>query len=99
MKYIEHLRAKPLHHRKRIAVGVSAGITVIIALFWYSSFSYFNTDSLQNVQVATINSENSPFQVFKQGVANVYEGITGSKVHFDRDQQASSTATLEYVPN
>ncbi len=97
-RYIAHLRSKPDSHRKRFAFGVSASITAIIALFWVTSFSYFNSPS-SNTEVARAKSINSPLNVIRRNMAGAYEAITGSKIEFVKEQNAATTtATLEYVP-
>lgn len=96
-KYIAHLRTKQDHHKKRFALGVSAGITAIMAIFWATSFSYFNGGST-NVEIARKNSENSPLNVIRRNVASVYESVTGSKVEFVKEQNPADAPKLEYVP-
>ena len=96
-KYIAHLRTKPDSHRKRVAAVWSAAITAVIALFWITSFSYFNNTS--NTDVARANSANSPLNVIRRNMAGAYEAVTGSKIQFVKGQDAATTtATLEYVP-
>lgn len=96
--YIAHLRTKPDNHRKRFAFGMSAAITAVIALFWVTSFSYFN-NAASNTEVARANSANSPLNVIRRNMAGAYEAITGSKIQFVKGQDAATTtATLEYVP-
>ena len=94
--YIAHLRTKSDIHRKKVAFGWSAGITAVIALFWVTSFSYFNSP---DVQMARRSTDNSPLTVIRRNIAGAYEAVTGAKVEFvKKDTIASSTATLEYVP-
>lgn len=96
--YIAHLRTRHDKRKKRFAFGVSACITAIIALFWVTSFSYFNGGS-SNVAVARKNSENSPLTVISRNIASAYESITGSKVEFVKEQEPEDAAELEYVPD
>lgn len=97
--YIEHLRSKPDSHRKKVAFGTSTAITALIAVFWVTSFSYFNGDR-SNVEIARRNNDNSPIKVIRRGLAGAYESITGSRVEFVKDQDvATSTPSLEYVPD
>lgn len=95
-KYIEHLKTKPESHKKKVAFGISAGVTLMIGMVWMTSFSYFNGGA-SNVEVATRNSQNSPINVIRKGVANAYQSITGSKVEFVKEEPKTN-ATLEYVP-
>lgn len=95
--YIDHLRSKPDSHRKKVAAGTSAAITAVIALVWVTSFSYVN-DPSANARVAR-NTENSPLTVIRRNIAGAYEAVTGAKVEFVKENNsASTTATLEYVP-
>jgi len=96
-KYIAHLRTKPDSHRKKVAFGASAAITGLIALFWVTSFSYFNGGST-NPQVAVANTKNSPINVIRKSVAGAYEALTGTRVEFVKGQDTTTTPTLEYVP-
>jgi hypothetical protein len=95
--YIEKLREKPVHHRKRIAYGTSAVITALIAFVWVTSYTFLNgTPSTTTQQVAQTDKTNSPFDVIKESVASAYGAITGNKL--SSPSQATTTATLEYVP-
>jgi len=33
-RYVHHLKAKPEHVRKRLAIGAAAGVTALIAVIW-----------------------------------------------------------------
>lgn len=35
--HIEHIRTKPDHIRKQVALGVAAGVTALVALVWFVS--------------------------------------------------------------
>ena len=99
-KFIHQLRQKPESHRKRVAYGTSAVFTLILAGVWATSFSYFNAPTSTQAVVAKANTENSPFNVLKTGVASAYEAITGSKVEFVRgDTSGDASGTLQYVPD
>jgi len=43
MDFIERLRAKPAQTRKQIALGVSASVTALIAVVWFTAFSASGT--------------------------------------------------------
>ncbi len=45
--YIERLRAKPEHVRRRIALGTSVGVTGVIAFFWAVALIFGNTLSIE----------------------------------------------------
>ena len=38
-KYVHHIKAKPEHVRKRVAIGAAAGITALIAIVWIVTLS------------------------------------------------------------
>ncbi len=100
MKLIDQLRAKPLHHRKRIAIGSSAAFTLVLALFWVTSFSYLNTTTPDSPEIARRNNVTSPFKIFKKGAANIYSAFSGASVDFSTDNvvEYNATPTLEYIP-
>ena len=98
-KFIDSLREKPESHKKRVAYGVSAIITLVIAGVWATSFQYFNGGGMTRAEVAKANSDNSPLNVLKRGAASAYEAITGSRVEFVKGQtEGTTTPALEYVP-
>ena len=59
--YLENLRAKPEHIRKRYAFSMSFGITAIIFMFWLSSFSTIRNSST-DVIASTMNKIETPSQ-------------------------------------
>jgi len=98
-KYIAHLRTKPESHKRKVALGTSVVITAFIALFWVTSFSYFNGGST-NPEIARKNTQNSPINVVRKNIASLYESLTGSRVEFVKDQDGDvSEPVLEYVPS
>lgn len=44
--YIEHLRSKPEHIRRRIALGTSFGFTALVAVLWFTSLAASGTFTL-----------------------------------------------------
>ena len=44
--FIERLKAKPEHVRRRIAIGTTAGITGVVALAWFFTLLFSGTFSL-----------------------------------------------------
>jgi len=97
-KLITSLREKPESHKKRVAYGTSAVITLVIAGVWATSFQYFNGAGMTKAEVAKANVDNSPLNVLKRGAASAYEAITGSRVEFVKgESNTSASGTLEYV--
>lgn len=102
--YLDKLRQKPHHERKRIALGTSAAVTSVVFLAWLSTFSIspvlpigFATD-----QQAAVSEGVSPFALFKESfVAAV--GQAANKVEEEGkkrspivagEEQAAATSTL-----
>jgi|CXWL01.1.fsa_nt_gi hypothetical protein len=67
--HIQHLKEKPEHVRRRIAVGTSAGVTVIVALVWMVTLSSSGVLALKNAP--TSESEN-----VAESARSAKEGIT-----------------------
>ena len=57
--YLEKLRSKPDHIRKRYSFFISFVITAIIFVFWISSFGLNSSDNSQNL-AKTIDKAGSP---------------------------------------
>ena len=74
--FVNNLQSRSVQERKTILVGVSVGVTALIALIWIVSFSSgaFNapTDS------AGINQKQgpSPFALVKDSVVELYASAT-----------------------
>lgn len=51
-QYVQNLKAKPEHVRKRIAVGASGAVTAVIALAWFGTLAATGAFSLSNGVVA-----------------------------------------------
>ena len=97
--YIDKLREKPEHHRRRIAWGVSGAISMFIAAVWVTSFGYFNGIGPNVAEIARSNSENSPANVIKRGAANVWGAFSGDEMSTQLEEVATTTPTLEFVPD
>ncbi|MEK7609760.1 MAG: hypothetical protein AAB470_01405 [Patescibacteria group bacterium] len=80
--YIENLKAKPEHVRRRIAFWSSFGITAIIFTFWLASFSITGTTAKSAV-ATVVTRAGSPAQSLIAGVGDflvdVKEMIFGTK--------------------
>ena len=98
MKLLHSLRQKPNHHKKAIAVSISAVFTLAIALVWATSFPYFYGTTENSELAQGVEKKNSPIEVLKNGTASVYQAITGKTAEFLEERTTSSEPTLEYVP-
>jgi hypothetical protein len=74
-KYIESLKDRPDHHKRRIAFTASATITAIIFILWVTVIFPSNTRTLalQSEKQAPVGE--SPINTLQKGVAQAYEGI------------------------
>ncbi len=80
--YLETLRAKPEHHRKRFAFLTSLGITAVIFAFWLASFTGINIGA--GTAVSTVVAKaGTPGQSLVAGVGafagDIWTMITGPK--------------------
>lgn len=53
--YLEHLRAKPEHERRMIALSTSGALTLVVFLAWLISFASSGTLALNSKQTETEN--------------------------------------------
>jgi hypothetical protein len=77
--YIEQLRGRPDHHKRRIAFGLATFFTGLIFVVWLSvllpqgsAVTVAKNESLKKV------TAESPFSTFKNGVAQSYEALKES---------------------
>ncbi len=80
--YLENLRSRPEHIRKRYSVFVSLGLTIVIFAFWLQSFSFFSGSSGEVVTKA-VKKTGTPAQSLVAGVGSfindIREIVFGSK--------------------
>ncbi|OHA89138.1 MAG: hypothetical protein A2653_02925 [Candidatus Zambryskibacteria bacterium RIFCSPHIGHO2_01_FULL_43_25] len=75
---IDRLREKPEHHRRRVAYGISALITIFIFVVWLSvHIPGGSAPVVAQAPTETEESSESPFETLSRGVASVYEAIKG----------------------
>lgn len=83
-QFLNKLRAKPLHERKMIALGISLGVTSVLALIWFASLSvrFGNTTQTANITQSS-NDSSSQFQTimsgFGQMVNNAQKALNDAK--------------------
>lgn len=97
------MRAKPDHHKRRIALGVSLALTSIIFVVWLSVVS-------QEGQPQVITSkpkEDTPITTLKKGAASVYgafrEALSSSKSinlqsEYEKMKQQVESGEIKLVP-
>ncbi|MDB5195191.1 MAG: hypothetical protein JWO84_375 [Parcubacteria group bacterium] len=105
---VRSLRDKPLHVRENIAIGVSGGITLLVALGWFAASAASGTFSLSpNATLAATNNPemqqavNSSKDGFSQllGAASASIGASSSPATITVvDTQVHSTLDQQTVP-
>lgn len=74
--YLETLRAKPEHIRRRVAFWTSAGITGLIFMFWLASFSVNGMAGQNHPVIAdTVDKAGTPAQSLIAGVGSFFGDI------------------------
>lgn len=91
-EYLHKLRAKPVHHKKYFALGVSGCFTAIVFLVW----SFVNFGGAGAVVAKNIPDEKvraiSPFENVGKGFANAWSSI---KNQFDETSSSLDSVDLE----
>jgi hypothetical protein len=95
-QYIEQLRNKPDHHKRRVALLASGAITGLIFFAWLSVILPSNTsqivaDSSQSQGVSEADN-NTPIETLKRSTAQVFDAI---KVLFQKTATSASNVNLE----
>ena len=72
--YLEHLRNKPSHIRKRYSFFGALGITAIISAFWLGSFSAFGNVS-QNAVSTVVDKAGTPAQSLVASVGSAFADV------------------------
>jgi len=74
---ITHLQTKPEHHRRRIALGVSTGITAIIFVLWVSVMTPRSSQVVakSSVTPAAQSQGETPLATLKTSAAQAFQGI------------------------
>ena len=72
--YLEHLKNKPEHIRKQIALGTASGITLIIFVFWIGSFTAIGQNAQQSV-AQTVAKAGSPAESLTASVGGLFDDI------------------------
>lgn len=95
-EYIEQLRAKPDHHKKRFAFFTSAGITFVIFALWLVSLQVGNVNN--DTVVLNQKKQVSPFKAVTDNVAGVIHSISESRESFKKVINNQTTVNVEVVP-
>jgi len=75
-EYINHLKTKPEHHRRRIALGASTAITALVFVLWASVTIPQTTQVVaQASETKNASKGESPIATLKTSAAQAYEGM------------------------
>lgn len=90
--YLEKLRAKPDHEKKRFAFWTSFGFTMVVFMFWLASFT--SNVGLSNSAVAvSVEKAGSPTESLIAGVG----GFFGDIVNYFFSPKVIEYSELEVV--
>ncbi len=73
LNYLEQLRKKPLHYRKRFLFLSTTVITLIIFLVWLSTFNF--SSSVSPDDSAAVASQLKPIDEIKTNIVSFYETV------------------------
>jgi len=75
-EYINYLKTKPEHHRRRIALGASTAITAFVFVLWASVTVPQTTQVVaQANETKTASKGESPIATLKTSAAQAFEGM------------------------
>jgi hypothetical protein len=74
-KYIENLRNKPEHHRKRVTLGVSTLVTAVVFVVWLSVLLPHGSNQVVARNEPEAPQVGTPVATLKTGVAQVFTAI------------------------
>ncbi|MEK7646603.1 MAG: hypothetical protein AAB381_02830 [Patescibacteria group bacterium] len=76
--YLEHLRTKPDHIKKRIAFWSSFTFTAIVFMFWIGSFSALGSSPAGQKVADVFDARYTPAQSLIAGVGSLFETLRDS---------------------
>lgn len=91
--FIESLRAKPEHVRRRVAVGASAGVTGVVAAGWIAALIAGGTLSLEPATPTDIS--NADFSTFAQETRSTFSNLIGGAAGAGGASGASSITVID----
>jgi hypothetical protein len=90
LQHVERLRTKPLHVRRNIAVGVSTGVTALIAVAWFGTLAATGAFSLApQPQQANSVVANAP---------DIKQAVASAKTNFSDLLGAAGAASSTSTP-
>jgi hypothetical protein len=97
-EFLENLRARPAHHRKAIAFGVSAIFTLFIFMGWSSTLNLslnVQSESSDNNTVASLEGAVSPFNSIKESLGAM---VLDFKNHLDFSKKDETVVDKVHNP-
>lgn len=76
--YLENLRAKPDHIKRRIAFWTSFSFTAIVFMFWISSFSALGSSPAGQQVADVFDARYTPAQSLIAGVGSLFDTLRDS---------------------
>lgn len=77
-KYVHHMRSKPEHIRKRVAIGAAAGLTALIAIVWVVTLAGNGTFALSQDPSVIDKANVAQPQLATGGVKSSVEQLLGA---------------------
>lgn len=77
-RYLNHIKSRPEHHRRRYALGISALITAGIAIVWLSIIlPHGVSEVVAQKETNTSTQGDTPMVTLQRGVAQAFEAMQG----------------------
>ncbi|TSD03392.1 MAG: hypothetical protein Athens071416_73 [Parcubacteria group bacterium Athens0714_16] len=92
---IKKLKQKPVHTRKKIALGISSGVTGIIIIVWLSVFNLNSNNVIAENSQPEINKNSeiaSPFSKIKDDFTKIFSTAPEFKVSTTSMSSVQATA-------
>lgn len=86
--YVEHLRSKPEHVRRAIALSVAAGVTAIVALGWMIALVSSGT-----LAVSPVPLDSDLDETFAEGQER-YNALAGAAAAFSSEGSGEPSVTI-----
>ena len=87
--FINHLQRKPEGARRRILLGASFGIFLVIFLFWLTSFKFNNNEGDANL--SDPKRAESPISAIRDSLGNVFSNLEFNQANTDKALEATSS--------
>lgn len=93
--HIERLKAKPAHVRERIALGVSGGVTTLVALGWLAAMGSSGSFAVAGNSVAAgITPPEEVSRAFSEGQSGLNEALGAAGAALGSPAQGAAAVTV-----